>query len=99
MYSKQLSIGSVNIKSHYNAYKNDIMFTAYDYADDPNDNILWNICWNINSATQGNGWQTFYSWIPSSSENIGNNFISLNHEVDKKIIDGYHATNYLWKHG
>lgn len=99
MYSKQLSIGSVNIKSHYNAYKNDIMFTAYDYADDPNDNILWNICWNINSATQGNGWQTFYSWIPSSSENIGNNFISLNHEIDKKIIDGYHATNYLWKHG
>lgn len=114
MYNSKLSIGKVNIKTHYNQFKNDVMFTAYEYPDDSNDNVLWNICFNINlAATNNNGWQTFYSWIPSESGNIGNNFITFNHEVDRNIIDSttfydtydddyiksYLSINYIYKHG
>lgn len=93
-------IGKVNIKTHYNSFKNDIMFTAYLYSDQ---NTLWNLCYNINQRT----WTTFYSWIPSMSENIGNNYISFDHQVDRKILgldfsiehQPQDNINYLWKHG
>lgn len=109
-YNKQPNLGTVNIKTHYNAFKNDVMFTAYYYPENnSNENVLWNICWNINQASSGNGWQTFYSWIPSYSGNIGNNFISLNHQTDRAILglpnsatnidDDGGTRNYLWKHG
>lgn len=107
MWNKELELNKTNIKSHYNAFKNDVMFTAYDYNNvdvvgrDYNEDVMWNICYNLNSAHSGNGWQTFYSWIPSFSGNIGNNFITFNHETDKKIIDDVDDTRftYLWKHG
>ena len=75
---------NINIKTHYNKYKNDVLFTGYNKSEQ----IFWNLCYNINSAY----FQTFYSWIPSISENIGNNFISVNllDKTDKK---------WFWKHG
>ena len=102
MWDKELKIDSINIKSHYNAFKNDVMFTAYYYdKENPNENIMWNLSFNINSATVSNGWQTFFSWIPSYSGNIGNNFITFNHMTDRDIVDGNTdtPTTYLWKHG
>ena len=37
---KYTLLGWRNIKTHYNAYKNDIMFTFY------NGDKIWNICYN-----------------------------------------------------
>jgi len=106
MWNKQLELNKTNIKTHYNAFKNDVMFTAYDYPEDHNDNVMWNLCYNINAAHSNNGWQTFYSWIPSFSGNIGNNFITFNHIADKNIIknkfdiiDNQDYGSLLWKHG
>lgn len=61
-----------NVKSHYNNYKGDVMFTFYNYSE----NKEWNFCFN----ERMNKWITRYSWTPLYSENINNTFYSL----DKK---------------
>lgn len=67
---KNTDIGIINIKTHYNSYKGDLMFTFYK-----NDK-KWNICYNERSGM----WITKYSWIPLLSENINNIFYSYNLE-------------------
>jgi hypothetical protein len=54
-----------NVKTHYNNNKKDIMFTFYDdvYEDEEK---VWNLCYNELLEQ----FITFYSWIPSYSENI-----------------------------
>ena len=93
-------IGKVNIKSHYNMFKGDVIFTAYC------DDTMWSLCYNLHGATKGGGWQTFYSWLPAISGNIGNCMITLDHQVNRHILGLDHsnihdggATHYLWKHG
>lgn len=61
-----------NIKSHFNNYKGDVMFTFYN--DD--EGSEWNLCFN----ERLDKWITRYSWTPLYSENINNVFYSL----DKK---------------
>ena len=61
-----------NIKSHYNNYKGDIMFTFYNFVEGKE----WNFCYNERMSK----WITRYSWTPLYSENINNIFYSL----DKK---------------
>lgn len=61
-----------NVKTHYNDYKGDIMFTFYDYEH----NTEWNICYNERTKI----WTTRYSWTPLFSENINNQYYSF----DKK---------------
>ena len=63
---KYTLLGWRNIKTHYNAYKNDIMFTFY------NGDKVWNICYNELLSK----WITRYSWTPLLSENIDNAFFS-----------------------
>lgn len=91
-----IKIGQKNIKTHYNAYKNDVMFTLYnitnDYKETPDK--LWNICWNINQ----NNWITYYSWIPIDSSNIGNSYLSIN-LLDYITYNKETKIPYLWKHG
>lgn len=67
---KNTDIGVINIKTHYNSYKGDLMFTFYK-----NDK-KWNICYNERTGM----WITKYSWIPLLSENINNIFYSYNLE-------------------
>jgi len=59
------TIGLKNIKTHYNNNKKDIMFTFYDdvYKDEEK---VWNLCYNELLGE----FITFYSWVPSFSENI-----------------------------
>ena len=73
-------IGVRNVKSHYNAYKGDVMFTFYDnlYGHEEK---AWNLCWN----EQLSYWVTFYSWVPSFSENIHNQYYSFDREASKYI--------------
>lgn len=73
-------IGVRNVKTHYNAYKGDVLFTFYDILDPINERA-WNLCWNELSQV----FTTFYSWLPSYSENIDNMFFTFNRETSKVI--------------
>ncbi len=73
-------IGVRNVKTHYNAYKDDVMFTFYDNLRGFEERV-WNICWN----EKQNLWTTFYSWLPSCSENIHNQYYSFDRNTSKWI--------------
>lgn len=63
-------IAARNIKTHYNNFKGDVMFTFY------NEGKTWNLCYNERTKT----FVTKYSWTPCYSENIDNIFYSLDKE-------------------
>ena len=73
-------IGIRNVKSHYNAFKQDVMFTFYDNTVGFEEKV-WNICYNEIL----NQWITFYSWLPSYSENIDNIYFSFDRNTSKWI--------------
>lgn len=73
-------IGVRNVKTHYNKFKGDIMFTFYDNLHGFQEKA-WNICYN---EVLGK-WVTFYSWIPSYSENIYNQYFSFDRNTSKWI--------------
>ena len=73
-------IGLKNVKTHYNNNKKDIMFTFYDdiYQDEEK---VWNLCYNELLGQ----FITFYSWVPSYSENIDTKFFSFDRTVSKYL--------------
>lgn len=73
-------IGLKNVKTHYNNNKKDIMFTFYDdlYKDEEK---VWNLCYN----ELLNQFVTFYSWIPSYSENIDTQFFTFDRNTSKYL--------------
>ena len=71
------TMGLRNVKSHYNKYKGDIMFTFYDGT------TQWNLCYNENLKK----FITYYSWIPSHSANIDNIFFSFDVNASKSSLD------------
>ena len=73
-------IGLKNVKTHYNNNKKDIMFTFYDdvYEDEEK---VWNLCYNELLEQ----FITFYSWIPSYSENIDTQFFTFNRDTSKAL--------------
>ena len=73
-------IGIRNVKTHYNKYKQDIMFTFYDNLHGFEEKV-WNLCYNELQQQ----WITFYSWVPSYSENINNSFFSFDRNTSKWI--------------
>ena len=73
-------IGIRNVKTHYNAFKHDIMFTFYDNLYGSKEKS-WNLCWNEILGI----FTTFYSWIPSDMENIDNIPFSFNRDTVKAI--------------
>lgn len=73
-------IGVRNVKSHYNAFKGDVMFTFYDNLYGFEEKV-WNLCWNENLQK----WITFYSWVPSFSDNIHNQYFSFDRNTSKWI--------------
>ena len=75
---KTPTIGIRNVKTHYNAFKQDIMFTFYDDIS-LIDECAWNVCWNEISQQ----FTTFYSWIPSYSENVDNIFFSFDRTTSR----------------
>ena len=79
-------IGVRNVKTHYNANKSDVMFTFYNSTYGFEEKA-WNLCWN--EILQQ--FVTFYSWIPSYSANIDNQFYSFNRDTSKAItkLSGY----------
>lgn len=71
-------IGVRNVKTHYNAFKGDVMFTFYDTTKGINE-VSWNLCYN----EPKNMFVTFYSWIPSFSESIDNIYFSFDRDTSK----------------
>ena len=73
-------IGIRNVKSHYNAFKNEVMFTFYDDLNAAEEKV-WNLCYNetLDKFT------TFYSWVPSYSANIDNIFFTFDRDSSKRI--------------
>ena len=87
---KYPTIALRNVKSHYNNYKGDIMFTFYNNTEDEE----WNICYN----ERLDKWSTRYSWIPLYSDNVNNIYYSLDKkraEVLAHIYDNINATTGL----
>lgn len=74
------TIGIRNVKTHYNANKQDIIFTFYDnvYKDEEK---AWSLCYNEIL----NQFITFYSWIPSYSANIDTKFFTFNRDTAKQL--------------
>lgn len=88
-------LGIRNVKTVYNAFKQDVMFTFYDNLDSHVDNV-WNLCYNIPL----NKFITFYSWVPSFMENINNIPFSFNRDVSKWIAKlGISHANNSFAHG
>lgn len=73
-------IGVRNVKTHYNKFKNDVMFTFYDNLHGFEEKV-WNLCFNESLSK----WITFYSWVPSYSENIYNQYFSFDRNTSKWI--------------
>lgn len=86
---KTVMIGLRNVKTHYNQFKGDLMFTFYDTTRE-NEEIKWNLCFN----EQLNKWITRYSWTPLMSESINNIYFSFDREAGKKMaMLGYTLSN------
>ena len=80
----KMQLSLLNVKSHYNAHKGDVIFTFYNYSK----GIEWSICYNERVGK----WITRYSWIPICSDNINNCYFSF----DKKrseLFGHIHALN------
>lgn len=73
-------LGIRNVKTCYNAYKRDVLFTFYDNTYGFQEKV-WNLCWN--ELLQK--FITFYSWVPSFMENIDNIPFSFNRDTSKWI--------------
>jgi hypothetical protein len=73
-------IGIRNVKTVYNAFKRDVLFTFYDNTYGFEEKV-WNLCWNEILEM----FITFYSWVPSYMENINNIPFSFNRDTSKWI--------------
>lgn len=73
-------VGIRNVKTHFNKLKNDVMFTFYDNLHGFEEKV-WNLCYNELQQK----WITFYSWVPSYSENIYNQLFSFDRNTSKWI--------------
>lgn len=78
-------LGIKNVKSFYNAGKQEIMFTFYNLEDKKNI-LQWNIAYNFLVSDSGM-FTTFYSWIPTEVFNIDNNMYSINADLVKILND------------
>ena len=73
-------LGIRNVKTFYNAFKHDVMFTFYDNLYGISEKS-WNLCWNEILGI----FTTFYSWIPSDMCNIDNIPFSFDRDTVKAI--------------
>ena len=73
-------IGLKDVKTHYNNNKKDIIFTFYDdvYKDEEK---VWSLCYNELLGE----FVTFYSWVPSYSENIDTQFFTFDRNSSKEL--------------
>lgn len=73
-------LGIRNVKTVYNDFKHDVIFTFYDDLSTIEEKS-WSLCYNEVLSK----FITFYSWMPSFMENINNIPFSFNRTVSKWI--------------
>lgn len=81
--SQEIEMGKSDIRTHYNGKKGDLMFTWYRNGE------IYSICYN----ERQNLWVTRYDWTPIVSENINDEFYSLNvgkNDTDYSIWDHHY---------
>lgn len=79
----QISVGTNDVRTHYNSFKGDVIFTWYY------DNEEFSICFNERQSV----WTTRYDWIPIVSENINGEFYSLQTGLDSNNAVGIYHHN------
>lgn len=75
-------MGATNVRTHYNNFKGDVIFTFY------NENDAYSLCYNERMKM----WVSRYSWMPLLSANIDNQFYSFNRSVIEKYTKLYKQT-------
>jgi hypothetical protein len=75
--------GHINVKTHYNAFKQDVIFTYYKDIPEERDEkgkiikwtkgTTWSLCYNLVTQT----FTTFYDWYPIESCNVDNIYFSF----------------------
>ena len=83
-------LGIRNVKTCYNSFKRDVMFTFYDNTYGFEEKV-WNLCW----SELLDKFITFYSWVPAMMEDINNIPFSFDRNVSKWIakLGTSHANN------
>ena len=84
-HDKYPTVALKNVKTHYNNYKGDVMFTFYNDSQDE----TWNFCFNERIGK----WITRYSWTPLYSANIDNIFYSIDQNRAKVLAHIYNNRN------
>lgn len=72
-------LGLRNVKTHYDNFKGDLIFTFYDKTR--NDKVDFNLVYN----ERIDKWITRTTWTPISSANINNIFITFDKKVSESI--------------
>lgn len=67
-------IGATNVRTHYNNFKGDVIFTFY------NEDNAYSLCYNERMKM----WVSRYSWMPLLSANIDNQFYSFDRDIIAK---------------
>lgn len=81
-------IGLRNMKTHYDNFKGDVIFTFYDCTR--NKDVSWNLIYN----ERLDKWITRTSWTPLCSENINNIFVSFNKDIATELaLNAYTLTD------
>ena len=85
--------GHINVKTHYNAFKKDVIFTYYKDIPEKRDEkgkiikwskgTTWSLCYNLVTNT----FTTFYDWIPVESCNIDNIYFSFDRDQIDSVLD------------
>ena len=75
-------MGATNVRTHYNNFKGDVIFTFY------NENDAYSLCYNERMKM----WVSRYTWMPLLSANIDNQFYSFNRSVIEKYTKLYKQT-------
>lgn len=90
----QEDLGVTNVKTHYNEYKGDVMFTFYNTDETRKE---WNICYNERQGL----WITRYSWLPLHSANVDNTFYTIElHKYSDSTKESEENRPFgIWKHG
>jgi hypothetical protein len=70
-------VGLRNVKTHYDNFKGDVMFTFYNCTRD--EDKVWSLVYNERLGK----WITRTSWVPLASENINNIFVSFDRDTAK----------------
>lgn len=84
--------GHINVKTHYNAFKQDVIFTYYkdipQYNDDGkiikwSEGTTWSLCYNLVTQT----FTTFYDWYPVESCNVDNIYFSFDKDQIESVLN------------